>query len=59
MTEHVKELKAGRAVQVPTYDFTTHSRTDQTLLVESRPVILVEGILIFTEAELRDLFDVN
>jgi uridine kinase len=59
MIEHVRELKAGRAVRVPTYDFTTHSRTGKTILVESRPVILVEGILIFLEAELRDLFDVK
>ena len=59
MIEHVKELKAGRAVSVPTYDFTTHSRTEKTILVETRPIILVEGILIFTEAELRDLFDVK
>ena len=51
MTEHVKELKSGRAVQVPTYDFTTHSRMEQTILVQPHPVILVEGILIFTESD--------
>ncbi|HQP09202.1 MAG TPA: uridine kinase, partial [Anaerolineaceae bacterium] len=44
---------------VPVYDFTTHSRTSQTLHVEPRRVILVEGILIFAEPALRSLFDVK
>jgi len=59
LIRHIQLLKAGKKVDVPIYDFSTHSRTDRTFVVESRPVILVEGILIFAEPELRDLFDVK
>jgi uridine kinase len=58
LIEHLKELRAGRAVEIPVYDFTTHTRTQQTRHVEPAPVILVEGILVFAEPELRALFDV-
>ena len=44
---------------MPIYDFTTHRRTDRTTRVEPHPVILVEGILVFTEPRLRDLFDLK
>jgi uridine kinase len=56
---HLKELKAGRAIEMPVYDFTTHSRTAQTQLVEPHRVILVEGILIFEDKALRELMDVK
>jgi uridine kinase len=56
---HILALKEGRSVEVPVYDFSTHSRTDRTFVVKARPVILVEGILIFAEPELRRLFDVK
>jgi uridine kinase len=46
-------------VEVPIYDFSTHSRTNQTFTVQPRRVILVEGILIFTEATLREMFNVK
>lgn len=59
LIEHLKQLRAGHAVEVPIYDFTTHTRTDRTQHVEPAPVILVEGILIFTEPALRALFDVK
>lgn len=59
LIEHLKALKAGQAVEVPVYDFTTHTRTKQTRRVEPAPIILVEGILIFTEPRLRELFDVK
>ena len=49
----------GQKIEVPIYDFSTHNRTDRTYIVEPRPVILVEGILIFTESVLRELFDVK
>jgi uridine kinase len=52
LTIHIMQLKAGQAVEVPIYDFSTHSRTKQTYPVQPRGVILVEGILIFTEAAL-------
>ena len=55
--EHVAALKAGRAVEVPVYDFVRHRRTAATARVEPRPVILVEGILLFVEPRLRALLD--
>lgn len=59
LIEHISVLREGKAVDVPIYDFSTHSRTDQTFTVQPRRVILVEGILIFTEAALREMFDVK
>jgi uridine kinase len=59
LVEHLKELRAGRAVEIPIYDFTSHTRTQQTRCVQPGPVILVEGILVFAEPELRELFDVK
>jgi uridine kinase len=56
---HLQELKAGESVEVPVYDFTTHSRTRNTLRVEPRRVIVVEGILIFADEALRNLMDVR
>jgi uridine kinase len=59
LISHLQELKAGRPIQLPVYDFTTHSRTSRTVTVEPFPVILVEGILIFADEELRQLMDVR
>ena len=59
LIEHIADLRDGKAVEVPIYDFSTHSRTTRTFTVQPRRVILVEGILIFTEAALRDMFDVK
>jgi uridine kinase len=59
LIEHIQQLKRGQAVAVPIYDFTTNSRTDRVRVVEPQPVILVEGILLFAEPELRKLFDVR
>jgi len=59
LTEHIRQLRDGKLIEVPVYDFSTHSRTDRTFTVHPRGVILVEGILIFTEAALRQLFDVK
>ena len=59
LIEHLKELRACRAVEIPVYDFTTHTRTQQTRRAEPAPVILVEGILVFAEPKLRPLFDVK
>jgi uridine kinase len=59
LIEHLKELQAGRAVEIPVYDFKTHNRRAETLRVEPQPVILVEGILIFADKRLRDLMDVK
>ncbi len=59
LVRHLRELRQWRPVDIPVYDFTTHTRTRRTLRVEPQPVILVEGILIFAEPALRDLFDVK
>ena len=59
MIEHVRKLQNDESVEVPVYDFTTHSRTEKTIHLEPRPIILVEGILIFAEPELRPMFDVK
>jgi len=59
LTKHILQLRDGHPAEVPIYDFATHSRTERTYLVQPRHVILVEGILIFTEAGLRDLFNVK
>jgi uridine kinase len=59
LISHLKELKSGRAIDIPVYDFTTHSRTAQTRHVEPLRVVLVEGILIFADEALRSLMDVK
>ncbi|MCJ7432191.1 MAG: uridine kinase [Anaerolineales bacterium] len=59
LIRHIESLRDGKPVDVPIYDFATHSRTAQTFTVQPRRVVLVEGILIFAEAELRKLFDVK
>ena len=59
LIEDLLELKQGHAVDVPIYDFTLHTRKKETLRIESKPVILVEGILILENAELRELFDLK
>ncbi len=59
MISHVEKLKQGLSVELPIYDFTIHSRTSKTITIPPNPVILVEGILIFSDPVLRELFDVK
>ena len=59
LVSHLQQLQAGQPVEIPVYDFTTHTRTDETRCVEPKWVILVEGILIFAEPALREMFDVK
>ncbi len=59
LIEHIRCLKRNESVELPVYDFTTHSRTEKTVRIEPKAVILVEGILIFAEPRLRPLFDVK
>ena len=59
MVEQLRQLKAGEPVEVPVYDYATHRRAPHTRRVGPHPVILVEGLLIFAEAKLRELFDVK
>jgi uridine kinase len=59
MIVHLRQLQAHQSVEIPVYDFKTHSRTLETRRVDPQPVILVEGILIFADKRLRDLMDVK
>jgi len=59
LVQHIIQLKANEAVNLPVYDFKSHTRTEKTRLVTPQPLILVDGILIFVEPELRSLFDVK
>ena len=59
MIAHLQELRAGHPVQVPVYDYTIHNRSNQTVLVQPAPVIIVEGILIFDSPELCELMDMK
>ena len=59
LAEHLLTLRAGRAVEVPIYDFMTHTRRAETRRVEPAPLIIVEGILVFVEAAVRDLLDIK
>ncbi|MGD8815455.1 MAG: uridine kinase [Anaerolineales bacterium] len=56
---HIQTLLDWNSIDMPVYDFTTHSRTTKTVLVEPKSIILVDGILIFAEPTLRKLFDVK
>ncbi|SDR94032.1 uridine kinase [Gramella sp. MAR_2010_147] len=57
--EHLKELKAGNSIQQPVYSFTEHNRTGETIEIHPRKVVIVEGILILTHPEIRELFDIK
>ncbi len=59
LVRHLKALKQGMVVETPIYDFKVHRRAAETRRVEPRKVILVDGILIYAEPELRKLFDVK
>jgi uridine kinase len=59
LIQHIASLRDGQPVEVPIYDFSTDSRTDGTFTVHPCRVIVVEGILIFTEPALREMFDVK
>lgn len=59
MIQHIHDLRLGRSVELPIYDFTKHTRTSETVHVPASSVILVEGILIFAEPDLREVFDVK
>ncbi len=59
LLEHLKQLKAGKAVDIPVYDFKMHNRRAEAIRVEPQPVILVEGILIFADKQLREQMDVK
>ena len=59
MARQLEELRRGRAIDCPVYDFAIHNRSDETIRIEPRKVIIVEGILIFENEQLRNLMDIK
>lgn len=59
LCEHLDLLSSGKAVDVPIYDYTVHNRSDKTQRVEPRAVVILEGILLFSDKQLRDMMDLK
>ncbi len=59
LIQHLKELKKGNTVNQPVYSFVEHNRTRETVKTQPRKVVIIEGILILTNPELRDMFDIK
>ena len=59
LANHLQELKNGNPIEQPVYSFVKHNRTGDTILTKPRKVVIVEGILILTNPEIRDLFDIK
>ena len=59
MARHLDALRHGEIIECPVYDYTVHNRSNEVVRIEPKPVIIVEGILIFADEELRDLMDIR
>lgn len=59
LVQHLEELKAGRSIKCPVYDFAKHNRSNDVVVIKPSRVIIVEGILILQDARLRNLFDMK
>ena len=59
LVNHLMRLKQGLSVEMPLYDFVTHTRSDEIEVIDPKPVVIVEGILIFAETRVLDLLDVR
>ena len=59
MVEHIKALKEGKTVDCPTYSFVEHNRASETITIKPSKVVIVDGILIFENKELRDMMDIK
>ena len=59
LTQQLTALRNGQSIDCPVYDFSIHNRSDEVLLIDPRPVIIVEGILIFADEDLRKLMDIR
>jgi len=59
LVSHIKTLKSGSSVEQPIYNFTTHSRMAETRHLEAKDITIIEGILIFSSKELRNLMDIK
>ena len=58
LIEHLKELKAGRSIDSPVYDYSQHNRSHETVRIDPKPIIIVEGILFLADERLRSLLDI-
>ncbi len=59
MIEHISQLREGRSISCPVYDYSQHNRSDETVIIESAKVIIIEGILVFQNRRLRELMDIK
>ena len=59
MARHLEQLRRGETIACPVYDFSQHNRSNETIEISPKSVIIVEGILIFENQELRDLMDIK
>jgi uridine kinase len=59
LVHHIRKLKAGGSVELPIYDFKTHSRLNETMLIEPKPIVIIEGILIYADARLLEQMDIK
>ncbi|HET8754055.1 MAG TPA: uridine kinase [Salinimicrobium sp.] len=59
LVSHLKELKKGNSIQQPVYSFVQHNRTEDTIVVHPQKVMIVEGILILTHPDIREMFDIK
>lgn len=59
LVEHLKQLKAGKSIECPVYDYNQHNRSEEIIKIEPKPVILVEGILLLADERIRDLLDIK
>lgn len=59
LVEHLKQLKEGKSIECPVYDYTKLNRSDKVIRIDPKPVILVEGILLLADPRVRDLLDIK
>src|SRR5947199_9025447 len=59
LVNHLRKLKAGERVELPIYDFRTHTRLNETMPIEPQPIVIVEGILIFADPRLLEQLDIK
>jgi uridine kinase len=59
LVHHIRKLKGGGSVELPLYDFKTHTRLNETLLIEPKPIVIIEGILIFVDPRLLEQMDIK
>lgn len=59
LVKHIKELKSGRSIECPVYDYTQHNRSDNTMTIKPSRILIIEGILALQDKRLRNLYDIK